>query len=214
MTAVVQSITGYANAVANLPAGTVAGDLLVIFANTYDGDAATITIDQAGWSTKRGPDRKTGSNSITNYVFWKIATASEPSSFSLTIGGSSTNYYDMAIARITNFDSAQPFQVDSYSTNGSSATRTGVSMTIDQDDTLVLCLTNGYNFSPSSTPAGLTQLVLYDGQVVYSAGAKNSGVYAFPDITQGGSDSFLNSFVGIRPVAGAAPKIKRQAVFF
>lgn len=82
--------------VLNIPAGIVAGELLLILFNKDGSGTASVTTPASGWNTLIDV---TGSGSVNRlYGFYRIATGSEGSTITVTTGSERTAYVSFKIA--------------------------------------------------------------------------------------------------------------------
>lgn len=125
------------NATGNKPTGTVEGDLLVAFVGSDD--TAAVHGNPGGW-TQVGSSIEQSSSEHS--LWFKAAGASEPSTYTWSLGGASEAYY-VGILRISGADNADPIDISSASgTSGDPCVCPDVTTTVD--DTLILraCGTN------------------------------------------------------------------------
>jgi hypothetical protein len=116
----------------NKPTGTTQGDLLIAILSK-DGTGAINT--PSGWTLINEGSSGTGSGNIRLGVFYKVAGASEPSSYTIT--WSDSEQAVGAILRYSNFCTGNPINVSGSATGGSN-TPTAPSVTTTVADTLVL----------------------------------------------------------------------------
>jgi len=116
----------------NKPTGTVVGDLLVAAVAT-DGNT-TASLAAAGWTVVNVADQ---GGAVTFGVWWKLAGASESSTYSFTWSGSEQAYG--WIMRFTGHDPASPVDANSNDA-GSGAAATSPSVTTTVDNALILRL--------------------------------------------------------------------------
>jgi hypothetical protein len=121
------------NLTINKPPGTAAGDLLVAAVAT-DGNNTSSLAPPAGWNVINIDDR---GGRVTFGVWWKLAGASESSSY--TFNWSNGEHAYGWIMRFTGHDSTSPIDVDSND-KGESASPTSPSVTTTVDNTLILRL--------------------------------------------------------------------------
>lgn len=149
----------------NKPSATLAGDLLVaVVAIAFGG--ATWT-SPAGWTTVTG-DVTNGS--VTANTFQKIATGSEPASYTFTHSGPAALNKSAGIARITDASRSNPIDVSANGT-GSSATPTCPTATTTVKRTLILRVMAQADTTTDDTgePAGTT-LVWVKGNTTVTSG--------------------------------------------
>jgi hypothetical protein len=114
------------------PAGTTAGELLIIGFMYEKGTAEVITAPN-GWNLILRIDNSTDCGMATYY---KIAQQNEPNQYSFTYNNSSK--WCLGISRIGNVDTLQPINAISGIT-GASNFPTAPSLTTWNDNTMVLC---------------------------------------------------------------------------
>jgi len=115
--------------VGNRPAGTVQGDLLIAVMVT-DGDGENLT-GLGGWAAITG---NIGSNH-TSRSWYRIAGASEPATYTFTVG--SSEQITLGILRISGHDPASPIDVSGTNT-GTSTSPTAPSATTTVNSAMVL----------------------------------------------------------------------------
>src|SRR5208283_1651711 len=67
------------------PAGAGAGDLLLAQIVVWDGSGSNVPTAPSGWTIIRHDAVVSNGNQITSWLYYKVAGASEPSSYSWTI---------------------------------------------------------------------------------------------------------------------------------
>ena len=102
-----------------VPPGTQAGDILIAHVtNRYDASSG-LTVSNGTWTaigarTTRG----SGASGITGAAYWKLATASEPTSYTVTLGGGNTSDMAGGLATYTGVHTTSPVN-DVVVTSGS-----------------------------------------------------------------------------------------------
>jgi hypothetical protein len=133
----------------NAPPGTTEGDLLIATVVT-DGSTAGSMSPPAGWTVVDLADQ---SGAVTYGVWWKLAGASEPASYTFSWSGSESAY--ATVMRFTGHDPVSPIDVTSNA-GGSSSTPTSPAVTTTVPDTMILRL-GGFDDDDITTDApGLT----------------------------------------------------------
>ncbi len=120
------------NVTVSLPAGTVAGNLLIAAVAT-DGNTSTSLSAPAGW-TPITIDRRGGA--VTLGVWWKIALPSEPGSHDFTWSGNQKAY--AWIMRISGHDPVSPINAWSKAGQGNNAAPTSPSVDSTVDNAMIL----------------------------------------------------------------------------
>jgi len=127
-----------ANAATNVsvdkPAGTAAGDLLIATLVT-DGSKSGSMSPPAGWTVI---DLAQQSSAVTYGVWWKLAGASEPASYTWSWGGGGEKVYG-TIMRFTGHDPATPIDVTATA-GGSSSVPSSPAVTTTVADAMILRL--------------------------------------------------------------------------
>jgi hypothetical protein len=146
-TPVFQSVTTMEGTTSiNKPAGTVEGDLLI----AMFGDFASSTFTPpAGWTALGSVYSAGGTNA---QVFYKIAGASEPSSYTWTIPGA--DYPFAAMLRYDSVDTSTPTAaIAGAAASGTSKTIPGVT-TANDNSRIIAFAASCY---PTGAPSGMTQ---------------------------------------------------------
>ena len=131
------------------PPGTAEGDLLIATVAT-DGSTAGSMVPPAGWTMI---DLANQSGAVTYGVWWKLAGASEPATYTFSWSGSEHAY--ATIMRFTGHDAADPIDVSAV-VGGSSSAPTSPAVTTTVADTMILRL-GGFDDDDITTDApGLT----------------------------------------------------------
>ena len=140
------------------PTGTATNSLLIAAVNAYrsgSSSCATITAP-SGW-TKIREDTKSSSAFFSSYcmkqgVYYKLATASEPASYSFTF--SSSAYADGVIAAYSGVDVAAPIMTSSGQGNSSTYSITAPSVTTSRNGARLLGFFGSRKGNVSITPPG------------------------------------------------------------
>jgi hypothetical protein len=111
----------------------VAGNLLIAAVAT-DGDTSSTITAPSGWTLI---DRGSYSSAVTLAAWWKIATATEPASYTFTWTGNQQSYG--WIMKFTGHNPTSPINASS-ATGGSSSTPTSPAVTTTVDNCLILRL--------------------------------------------------------------------------
>lgn len=190
---VVESASSAANThTVNAPAGIQEGDLLIASFIKYDAGGPTIT-PPAGW-TQFGAQENQGS--ISRIWAKKIATASEPSTYTFTSTGGA--YPCAEILRISGAGASPVIDGPATPGTGNDTTREYSSQEVAVDNSLQILASLGYSGQPTA-PAGWDTVQVFDlVNGTYSravdAGTASSGV-----VNQSQSSHWLNGSIVIRP---------------
>jgi RHS repeat-associated protein len=152
----------------NQPAGTQPGDLLLAFIYSQNGVAA---ITPSGWTSVGGP---TSNGGHMGQVFYHLATASDPASWSWTYGqywspDDNTWYPNMScsvgsILAYSGVDPNSPLSPATASTNnGSTATIATNAITTGSANEMLVASYGQYAQYPGPTPSGWTNRVATGG---------------------------------------------------
>ena len=105
-----------------VPAGTQAGDILIAqVTNRYDGSSG-LTVSNGTWTligarTTGG----SGASAVTGAVYWKLATGSEPPSFTVTLGGGNTSDMAGGLAAYSGVNQTTPVNVSTVTSGSNSS---------------------------------------------------------------------------------------------
>jgi hypothetical protein len=140
----------YANTlVISAPASIAAGDLLLA-GFTVDGNPSVVS-PPADWT----PILRNGGSGLGTHTYYKVATASEPASYTWTFGES--RRAAGGIIRYTGVDTSNPIVTSAGGTAGSSSEVIAPTVTTTADDTLIVSffgINDNRTFSP---PTGMTE---------------------------------------------------------
>jgi hypothetical protein len=120
------------NVSVSLPAGTMAGNLLIAAVAT-DGNTSTSLSAPAGW-TPITIDRR--GSAVTLGVWWKIAVPSEPGSYNFTWSGKQKAY--AWVMRMSGHDPVNPINAWSKAGQGNNAAPTSPSVDATVDNAMIL----------------------------------------------------------------------------
>lgn len=176
-----------------VPAGTVAGDMLVAVLSEQSGSPAAA---QTGWEN-------TGSalGTISSNIYYREASTSEPANYTFT--GLNSGAHSLNIARLTGVDTANPLDPDMVGYNPGSTTNsiTAPSQTTTTPDVVRIF---GIGIQSSGTnrtiapPAGVTKVIENTG----SAGARRSYMFSETLTSAGATGTRTFSCSASLPLAG------------
>jgi hypothetical protein len=185
----------------NKPSGTVEGDLLVCFLDAIDGsDISSDTFSSTGWTVKGHSDYHPG-DYVTDGVLYKVAGASEPSSYDFVFTTTPNGIWGVLV-RISGADTAgTPVPVLQWANDAAgSLPNPPASGSVTEGDYLALAVVSDYTYTTHSPPSGYTELA--DGYVS-AASRELTGVTSEDPGTFGGSTTYwLCSTVLIAGLAG------------
>lgn len=160
------SVTPPGSSSCNVPSGVIAGDLLILAVDLYagfNGGGVSLTCSTpAGWTalTSINTTNSSGStlNTLLTSYFYKIASGSEPTSysFSITSNHTSTVSVDAIMARVTNWDSTYTFT--EFATNNTSSSSASPTSNTINTSTIALAKTNNLSlaFATANNTSGFT----------------------------------------------------------
>jgi MSHA biogenesis protein MshQ len=139
----------------NVPAGTTAGDVMIAAVAVLP-SAVTIT-PPAGWTSLNRVDQTAG-NSNSQEIFYRIATAAEPASYTWTFSGAIGGAAGGMLS-YSGVDTTGPVDVYGGNPTPSSTSHTASSVTTTVDNAMVI---SSHSFSSAETwtpPAGMAEEV-------------------------------------------------------
>jgi hypothetical protein len=184
------------------PAGIVAGDVLVA-SMELDGSTVTVT-PPAGWTRVLDTTAAAGTPSVFHAQVWyRVATASEPTSYAWNVTGSS--WTDIGVADYVNVDPTTPVDAAAGVDAGNTATPATPSVATAQPDDLVAAMFVNFDGGSWSAGSGMTARNDFDGNfgedaVQSAAGA--TGARAATDDISGPMSALI---VALKPLSSAAP---------
>lgn len=185
------------------PTGTSEGELLLVHVAVRNGTSHTLP---SGWTLLD----ETIHGGVMDYVAWKIATSSEPTSYYFANTVSSSDRASGALLRISGVEESTPINASAEASyNGDSAADESPSVTTTVSDCLLI-VTQGHNVDPmtSTVPSGTTEewkigqagQVLSHGASEEIASSGATGVRTWT-IT-GFADCFILRSIAIAPAGG------------
>ena len=191
--------------VINKPAGTIPGNLLIVGLMFEKGTGAQASAP-AGWTLIL---RTNKSNNVGMATYYKIATASEPSSYTFAL--TSSPKWSIGISRIEGADPTNPIDTFDGASGGQSLNATAPTVTTHFCNTLVLAYFSNKKDASWTPPAGTTEL--YDRPNIQQGLTSNMLAY-YPRPSAGAtgaktaiasiSDYWVAQQIAIRPGSGAA----------
>lgn len=148
--------TGSSSASVAKPSGVVEGDLLLACLVLYGTNPAVVINPPSGWTQIRAAF----DDWVRIACFYKVAGASEPTSYSWSYTGAGT---DLGVACIAfqrdTFDPDNPIDASHSGATGTSGPGEGASITTSEDNSRLLLFATVTNSPPNSTPAGMSSLL-------------------------------------------------------
>lgn len=190
--------------------GVASGNLLLAFIVGYDSTGITIT-PPSGWTAAGTSfsyaDGSGGNFDLVAQIFYKVATGSEPGSYSFSISGS--DYTDAILVAYSGVGSTpiDGYATGSGSTGNTSGNRTIPAITTAGTNTTEIIFSGGYSSAISTGPTGFTSRATNDGSVnaAYDKVCSSSGSQASTTIAQGApagnsQSGYVSAAIGIAGV--------------
>jgi hypothetical protein len=178
------------------PSGVVSGDLLLATLEV-DADPATVS-GPAGWTrlldTVGGPG--TG-NAFHTQVWWKLAGAGEPASYSWTVSGSP--WVDIGLLAYSNVNQSSPIDVSSGRDAGTTTTPTTPAVTTSGPNELVVALFVNFQSGSWTAGSGMTRRYNFDSneaQDALQAAAGTTGTRTATNSTSGATTAEIVALRG------------------
>jgi hypothetical protein len=179
------------------PAGVAAGDVLVA-SMELDGSSVTVT-PPAGWTRVMDTTAAPGTQSVFHAQVWyKVATASEPSSYAWTVSGSS--WTDLGVLDYVNVDPNAPIDAAAGADAGSTATPATPSITTTQAGDLVAALFINFNGGTWSAGSGMAARNNFDGNFSEDALQMAAGATGARTATDNISGAMSAQIVALKPL--------------
>lgn len=193
----------------NKPTGATAGELLLMLIGQYQGIGGTDTITTpAGW--RLAPfgmltSFVTGVGTMNLYAFYRWCDGTEGSTFPINITSSNVPavYLNSMCMRISGVDATNPWGAGSSDNEGNSSTRNMATLSTDEDNSLLLAYTLGWNQALSGGFSGMTQVAVMNTVTeLYRQDISAAGSVSAKNATQAGSDAWHVFGMSLRPGAG------------
>jgi type II secretory pathway pseudopilin PulG len=187
------------NVAVTIPTSTAQGDLLIA-AVSVDGDVRTSLIAPTGWTAIHlGPIGPTSGTAMQTFgVYWKLALAGEPPSYTFTWTGSKQAY--AWVMRFTGHNTTSPIHTSAYQNGATSALAIpspAVTTTVENAMILRLGGFDGRNILVDSPGLLLHTPITMDYSAFSSLGASGGAGYVNqPTAGNSGSSSFTLVGVG------------------
>jgi hypothetical protein len=181
----INNATGVSSVTTNAPTNISTGNLLIAVFNCNSGAARTLTAP-SGWTVV---------NTTANRFFaHKVATSSEPADYTFTTSGS----FSTATCAIMNFSNAA---IDVFgSTSNAGTNPSAPSITLAEDDSLVLCAVTSNTATNNVSVSGFTEIYERTASSAQDVSSKsyNSGATGTVATTASASGSRA-SLIGLKP---------------
>jgi hypothetical protein len=167
------------------PSGVVAGDLLLATLEV-DADPATVSAP-AGWTKLLDTVGAPGTgNAFHTQVWWKLAGAGEPASYSWTVGGGP--WVDIGLQAYSNVNQSSPIDVSGGRDAGTTAAPTTPAATTSGPNELVVALFVNFDSGSWTAGSGMTKRYDFDSneaQDALQATAGSTGTRTATDSVSG-----------------------------
>jgi N,N-dimethylformamidase beta subunit-like, C-terminal/Bacterial Ig domain/Purple acid Phosphatase, N-terminal domain len=177
------------------PAGVVAGDLLLA---TLEVDADPVTVTgPGGWTLLIDTPAAQGTGAAYHAQVWyKVAGASEPASFSWSVP--SGIWVDIGLLAYTGVNSSNPIDAYSGRYGGTVSTATTDSVTTSQSNELVIALFINYNYSTFTAGTAMTKRYDFDGNSAEDAPQAAAGSTGARSMTASASGPMTAQIITVR----------------
>ena len=178
------------------PAGVAAGDLLLA---TIEVDADPVTVTPPnGWTLLIDTVAAQGTaNAWHAQVWYKVATASEPASYTWTVGGSP--WVDIGLAAYSGVSTTNPFDAFSGRDAGVTATPSTDAVTTTSPNDLVVGLFIDFNTTTWTAGSGTTKRYDFDGNTSEDVVQASPGSTGAKTATAAVTGSTTAQIVALRP---------------
>jgi hypothetical protein len=181
----INNATGVSSVTTNAPTNISTGNLLIAVFNANSGASRTLTAP-SGWTVV---------NTTANRFFaHKVATSSEPADYTFTTSGS----FSTATCAIMNFSNADIDVFGATSASGSSPS--APSITLAQNNSLVLCVVTVNTTSSNTSVSGFTQIYERTTASAQDVSSKSFNSGATGNVATSTSPvSARSSLIGLKP---------------
>jgi hypothetical protein len=177
------------------PAGAAAGDLLLATLEV-DADPATVS-GPSGWTLLMDTPAALGTVSAFHAQVWyRVATSSEPASYTWTVGGNP--WVDIGVLDYTGVNTASPVDVSSGSYVGVTTAGSTNAVTTTAANDLVVALFIDYNSATWTAGAGTTKRYDFDGNTAEDAVQASPGSTGSKTATASASGALSAQIVALR----------------
>ncbi|TMC10751.1 MAG: hypothetical protein E6J41_07635, partial [Chloroflexi bacterium] len=177
------------------PSGTAAGDLLLATLEV-DEDPATVT-GPAGWTRIQDTLGAGGTGSAYHtQVWWKLAGASEPASYTWTVSGAP--WVDIGLLAYTNVNQANPIDVSAGRDAGTTTTPTTPAVTTTAANDMVVALFVNFESGSWTAGSGMTRRYNFDSNEAQDALQATPGSTGTKTATNSSSGPMTAEIVALR----------------
>jgi hypothetical protein len=131
------TMTGTTSLSIPIPAGTAQDDVLIAFIGMVGGTNHSVDAP-TDWSAIPNMDWTESSTGTRSHAFWKLASATEPTSYLFTETGGNLEDIDGTIIAVAGADTTHPIEASNGQINAASSSCPSPSLTTTTDHTLVL----------------------------------------------------------------------------
>lgn len=185
------------NDAALVPSGVQVGDVLITDISFLSGGSISINSVPSGWTLIRRDDTGSGPADVSAALYLKIASASEPASYTWTL--SSATYNTGVMIAMRGCNQTEPIDQHSGQSNASSTSVTapGVTTTTNMDTLLYIGgIVAAVSFTP---PSGMTEATDANSiEIAYQTGVA-LGATGNKVATAAGAGINIGQLVALRP---------------
>lgn len=199
------SSTSPNTATVSVPTGVQEGDLLIA-SSIIRSSASSVTPDQAGWTELWEVQ---ASDVLTYGHWWRIATASEPSSYSWTAGAGFSGHH-CSIRAYRGADGTTPINDSDHAVDGGFDAEGDIPSVDGVADGYLYgwIVTDAASSAPFTPPSGMTELIDYGGTDTSLSIAEKETTSTAPTgaqtFTYTGANTSEGVSIAIAPAAGAS----------
>lgn len=193
------------------PSGVVEGDIIFVVCVVYD-STTTIT-GPSGFTalTSQFTVSRSGARQTVR-VYYKIAGASEPSTWSWSSSPSDVSGSFVVAYQVGTFDAASPIDGTPTTNTGNSSTMTALGVTTSVADSLLIATIFGWNDS-SGNPSGMTRR-LQEGSagLMWEEARASPGASGNRTLTQSPGDIWSAAMWALKALPSAKPRFHAQII--
>jgi hypothetical protein len=152
---------GSASTAVAMPSGIQQNDLLFIFLNNQGSGTFSVT-PASGWTQIATDGGSTGTGSLNVFLYYKVAGASEPSTYTFTTTSGNSNYYAVRVANWNTNDTLSVLHTGNFTGSASTTTTpyTIPALTLTRTNDLIIGFFGqvGGNVTPTTSSFTWTQV--------------------------------------------------------
>ncbi|MEM9132958.1 MAG: hypothetical protein AAF962_18850, partial [Actinomycetota bacterium] len=190
---------------------TVATDDLMIAQVAYNATGGGIIAAPAGWTLLT----TASANGVTQSLYWRIATATEPAHYGFTLSSGATDTAAGAITLHDGVDTSSPINAAGSRTNASGAAVSAPSITATTADATLLAFFAVRDDGAATPPSGMNELLDVTSGGGGSAADETLATVAIEELsaaettgdrtaTVDASDGSVGALVALRPATGGS----------